>query len=160
METRGFSRSSPALALCSLGWTQGQKVWCCLHRKFQSQKEKAVFYQSEEKTDKQTSIGNISWSKKEPRSTDILKLKDTHIAFISQPISVALEMSMCPVKQLFWAPSFLQMACGGLRGWSDRLFFYKHITLWSADRHRLGQQCPVQVTLGSWHRPPMHTLFS
>lgn len=61
--------------------------------------------------------GNISRGKKEPRSTDIMKLKDTPVAFVSQLIFAALGKSMCPVKRLFLAPSFLQMACGGLRRW-------------------------------------------
>lgn len=53
MATRGLSRSPPALVLCSLGWTQVEKVLRCLHGEFQSQKGKAVFYESEEKRGKQ-----------------------------------------------------------------------------------------------------------
>lgn len=81
--------------------------------------------------------GNISRGKKEPRSLDTGKLKDTRVAFVSRLIFAALEKSTCPVKRPLLAPSFLRMACGGLRGGEPD--FYKHVTLRSADGQRLGR---------------------
>lgn len=76
--------------LSSPGQTQVQKVLCCLHKKFQSQKEKAVFHASKVKRDK-VGTRNISRRKKEPKSIDIMKLRDIHVAFISRLIFASLE---------------------------------------------------------------------
>lgn len=74
---------------------------------------------------KKVDTGNsFERQKRSPKCIDILKLKDIHVAFVSLLIVAAQEKSKCTVKKSFLVPSFLQTACGRLKGDGAVLYFY------------------------------------
>lgn len=123
-QPEGFREVSQLLRCFPLDGLRYKRCYVVYTGNFKVRRKKLSFMKVNRRKTNIVGTGNISRGKKEPRSTDTMKRRyscSLHYLLIF----AALEESMCPVKRLCLAPSFLQMACGGLRGWWARLFSYR-----------------------------------